>query len=173
MKCREFQNAVADYVGGRLDVQQAQTMDDHKAICFACAQSCAQERGLRQSFQAAPIPAPIPDVWPQVAAQLQASSAVPGRPFAYRRVWSGALCGVGACTAFLCIGLLSRPAPSADSDLTQPISAVAANRPFANDTIIGLVSDMRDGPDTETEANWAEDASDHQEKRSLLLGEQN
>jgi len=173
MKCREFQNSVADYEGGRLERQQAQAMDAHKAVCSACARSCVRERDLRQSFQSAPDPAPVSDIWPQVATQLQAPSAVPRSLFAYRRVWGGALCGVGACAVFLGIGYMSRPMLPQDSDPAQPFSVAAAERLPANDTIISLVSKMQDGPDTETEAGWAEEASDHQEKRSLLLGERN
>lgn len=178
MKCREFQNAVADYVGGRLDAQQAQSMDAHKAACPACAQSCVQERDLRQSFQAAPIPAPTPDVWNHVAAHLHAPPATSARPFASRRAWLGALCGAAACVALMGIGLLSRPTePIPISDLPEQLPTIAALRPasvsIADNTVIGLVSDMRDRQDTETEAVWAEDTSAHQEKRSLLMGEQN
>jgi anti-sigma factor RsiW len=159
MKCREFDTHMADWVAGRLSVEQCARLEAHCAACPACARAADAERRLRARWQELPPVREGIDLWPRVAARLETPAPAPRFLFARRLVWGGAL-----ATAALVV-LLVRPAPP-----PQPYTPAWNDGRVNERKVVQMVAELKQIPDPENDIVLSEMHDYRPNTRLLLTG---
>ncbi|MGC8668164.1 MAG: hypothetical protein ACP5VE_08635 [Chthonomonadales bacterium] len=101
MRCKRFDEQVADWVAQRLPEDAAAAMAEHALHCAECRRAAEFERGLRHSMGLLGRSQEEPNLWAGVHARIAAVRPAPrSRIWAVRWAFGGAL-AAGCAAAFL------------------------------------------------------------------------
>lgn len=131
MRCKQFNEQVADWVAQRLPEDAAAAMARHAAGCEACARTAAFERGLQRGMEALAASATEPNLWNGVQARISQQHTVQRAPaFPMRWAFGGALAAGAALAAVLWMlatpGRTPVPNAAASADEVRAVQMAAA-----------------------------------------------
>lgn len=164
MNCRKFESDLAEWMAGRLSLDQAQRMQAHQAVCAKCQRSAQEEQMLRYRWHDLPH---TPDIslWPRLERRLAVAAPKRRIGFFHPLAMSASAAAVILTGAFLWTYSI-RHSPSAIS-ITSPHGAMSAR---VNERhIVQMISSLQQLPDEESDTFFVETQRDRQAQRRVLL----
>jgi anti-sigma factor RsiW len=154
MRCRAFEESLAEWIRGRLSEEEAAEMEAHRAMCPACSRAAAQERDLVARWrdlaaceaEMRPRAEDLVDCWPHLRVRLE-------RPLPSARSSSllrYAFCGVAAAAAALYLLTLasapSRPAAKVSPHISLSEAGYATRE---EERVVRMAAEVQRLPDPE------------------------
>ena len=141
MKCKQFENDIADWLKSRLPGDRASLMEQHAASCSDCSEAVEFERRLMKAWDTVPVTYPIPELWPAIAAKLERPAARPRFGFGMGKfAFAGTL-----ATGALCAVLYARIS-------TQPPVNPGITPSGSASNVLTMVAEMRELPEADPDS---------------------
>jgi anti-sigma factor RsiW len=135
MTCRDLNEALVDYVDGRLDTAELRNVERHLEACDSCRALVTDLRTIRAAAFTLDRHEPAPGAWTRLQVAVAAEPAPKGRLLTMPArqnwpIWLGAVAALVLATVIGLLPLLSREAAT-DSDASAEISIESIAAEFA------------------------------------------